>query len=404
VQPATGGVVVAAIVSALGVAGLVLVAVVTVAAGTRSSESRGDALVAGDAAPAPAADAGGCEPGPLRQRAARVLVVGLPGVTTASDPIVAEVLDVGVGGVMITDRNVESAVQVRQLVSNLRARARRPLVVAADEESGRVTTFRQLLGPSPSARVLASTRAPAEVRDVAEELGSELAALGIDVALAPVVDLDAGPANGIIGNRSFSADPATAATYGLAWAEGLAAAGVHPTAKHFPGHGRSADDTHRQGATVDATLADLRATDVRPFARLVGAGVPLVMLDHVTYTALDRDLPASLAPDAYRLLRDLGFEGVAITDSIGMGAINLRWSFSEAAVLAVAAGADAVLSTDGSQARVMRDGLVDAVRSGRLDEERLDEAAGRMAALAGGDTDALVCRSVTVPDMTPAAG
>ncbi len=388
---------------------LVVLSLATLAVVTRAPDPEGGADVPIEARePAEtrtAADqAAACVPAPLEQRAGQVLVVGLPGVIVSSDPIVGEVLDVGVGGVLLTEPNVESSAQVAQLASDLRARAGRPLVVVTGEESGRVSTFRELFGPSPSARTLAATLSPSQVRAAAEEVGSNLAALGIDVDLAPVVDLDAGPANGVIGDRSFSADPATAATYGLAWARGLAAGGVRPTAKHFPGHGRVTEDSHLQLATVDVTVEELSATDLQPFAALIDAGVPLVMLEHVAYTAFDPDLPASLAPGAYQLLRDMGFEGVAITDSVGMGAVNLRWPFPEAAVMAVGAGADAVLTTDGSQARVMRDALVDAVRSGRLDEQRLDEAAGRTMALAGGDTEALVCRRVAVPDMSPAAG
>jgi beta-N-acetylhexosaminidase len=106
------------------------------------------------------------------------------------------------------------------------------------------------------------------------------------------------------------------------------------------------------------------------------------MLNHLTYVALD-DVPASMSPHAYRMLRDLGFGGVAITDSIGMGAVHRRWDFPQATVRAIRAGADAVLATDGRHARDMRDQLVDAVRSGRLDEQRLNEAAARVLALHG---------------------
>lgn len=357
------------------------------------------------AAPAPApVDADGCVPAPLEQRAARALVVGLPGVTASSEPIVAEVLDVGVGGVLITDPNVVSSAQVGQLVSDLQALAGRPLVVSTGEESGRVSTFRDVVGALPSARALAARSTPAQVEQVARDLGSKLAALGIGLDLAPVVDLDAGPAGGPIGDRSFSSDPATAADYGLAWARGLASAGVQPTAKHFPGHGRVSDDTHLGLPFVEATVDELRSSDLVPFVELIDAGVPVVMLDHIAYAAFDPDLPASLSPRAYQLLRELGFDGVAITDSVGMGAVNLRWSFPEAAVLAVAAGADAVLTTDGTQASGMRDALVDAVRSGRLPEARLDEAAGRMAALAGDDPTALVCRAVELPTLATATG
>ena len=343
-----------------------------------------------------------CVPADLETRAARVLVVGLPGATVSSDPKVDEILDVGVGGVLITSPNVESSAQVGQFVSDLQALADHPLVITTGEESGRVATFRDVLGTTPSARRLAATMSPEEVRQVAADIGSGLAALGVDLDLAPVVDLDGGPPSGVIGDRSFSADPATASAYGLAWAQGLASAGVAPTAKHFPGHGRVGGDSHIELPVVDATLDDLRQRDLVPFVDLIDAGVPVVMLDHIAYTALDPDLPASLAPAAYELLRDLGFEGVAMTDSVGMGAVNLLWSFPEAAVLAVKAGADAVLTTDGSQARGMRDALVAAVRSGELAEDRLDEAASRMTALAGGDTEALACRAVTLPELDTA--
>lgn len=329
-------------------------------------------------------------------RAALVLVVGMPGATASSDPMVGDILDSGVGGVLITVPNVESSAQIGQFVSDLRALAGRPLVIAAGEESGRVATFREILGPTPSARSLAANNSPEEVRGVAEKVGSGLAALGIDVALSPVLDLDDGPGGAIIGDRSFSADPATAAAYGLAWAEGLAAAGVHPTAKHFPGHGRVTSDSHVELPTVDASIEELRDSDLVPFATLIDAGVPVVMLDHIAYSIFG-DLPASLSPEAYELLRDMGFEGVAMTDSVGMGAVNLMWSFPEAAVLAVTAGADSVLTTDGSQAAIMRDALVEAVRSGELPEARLDEAAGRMVALAGGDAEAITCRTVELP-------
>ena len=126
------------------------------------------------------------------------------------------------------------------------------------------------------------------------------------------------------------------------------------------------------------------------------------MLNHLSYSALDPDLPASLSPKAYALLRDMGFEGVAMTDSVGMGPVNLRWDFPEAAVRAVEAGTDAVLATDGNQAQRMRDALVEAVESGRLPEQRLDEAAARVTALAGGDPMALTCLDVTGPRLRAA--
>jgi beta-N-acetylhexosaminidase len=288
-------------------------------------------------------------------------------------------------------------------VADIRARAARPLIVSSDEESGRVSRFRELVGTTPSPRRLAAGNSPAAVRAMAKRIGSRLAAVGVNLDLAPVVDLDAGPAGGIVGDRSFSDDPTTAAAYALAYAQGLSAAGVTPTAKHFPGHGRTPVDTHVRLPTVDVALDELMATDARPFAELIGAGVPAVMMNHVAYTALDARLPASLSPRAYRLLRDMGFRGVALTDSIDMGAVNPRWSFGEATVRALQAGADGVVSSDGTHTRAMRDAVVAAVTSGRLDERRLNEAAGRVLALAGGDAAALACQAVELPALAGAA-
>lgn len=378
-------------------AALALAAVAALAAcaggGNGDTKAGGDTTQAG-----PTSSPSACRPGAVEERAAAVLVVGFPGVTESSDPVVTQVLATRVGGILLTEPNVRSSAQIGQLVSDIKARAGRPLVVATGEESGRVSTFRDLFGRTPSARALAARPAPA-VQQMASEIGSKLAAIGVNLDLAPVVDLDAGPAGGLIGDRSFSADPARAATYGLAWARGLAAAGVAPTAKHFPGHGRATQDSHLELPRVDTSLAELRDSDLKPFAELIKAGVPAIMLDHVAYTALDPALPASLAPKAYELLREMGFTGVAITDSVGMGAVNLRWGFGEAAVRAVTAGADAVLTTDGTQAPVMRDALVSAVRSGALPEARLNEAAGRVVALAGGDAKGLTCTSPRLPEL-----
>ncbi|QCB92690.1 glycoside hydrolase family 3 N-terminal domain-containing protein [Cellulomonas shaoxiangyii] len=345
-----------------------------------------------------------CTPAPLEQRAAATLVVGLPGVRSADEPLAQEVVGLGVGGVFLSEGNVGTAEEVAALSAGLRTAAGRPLLVSTDEESGRVALMREVVGAGPSPRRMAQRDTAAQVRERAAATGTALAGVGVDLDLAPVLDLDGGPSGGVIGDRSFSADPATAGTYGLAYAAGLADAGVTPTMKHFPGHGRSSVDSHSESSLVEAPLDELHATDLLPFQQAIDAGAPVVMLNHLQYAALDPDLPASLSPRAYALLRDMGFEGVTITDSVGMGAVNLRWDFPEAAVAAVGAGADAVLATDGRQAVRMRDALVEAVRSGALPEERVSEAAARVTALAGGDPVAMSCLDVELPTFEPPAG
>ncbi len=381
-------------------AGLLLTAaLLSGCAGAAATPSAAPSPASPAASPTASPTAPACTPAPLARRAAAVLVVGLPGVTTADAPLARSVVDLGVGGLFLSEPNVRSTAQVRALAAGLRERAGRPLLVSTDEESGRVAVTRAVVGAGPSPRRLARSMTVEQVRAFAQGLGERLADVGVDLDLAPVADLDDGPARGIVGDRSFGADPQRAADYALAFAAGLSDAGVAPTVKHFPGQGRSTTDTHRTTETVQVSVEELRGTDLVPFSRAVDAGVPVVMLNHLQYAALDPDLPASLSPRAYALLRSLGFEGVAMTDSVGMGAVNLRFDFPEAAVRAVAAGADAVLATDGAQAVRMRDALVQAVQGGRLPQERLDEAAARVAALAGADPVALTCRTASSPEL-----
>lgn len=328
-----------------------------------------------------------CTPAPLARRAALALVAGLPDVTDPADPLVDELVELGVGGSFLTGSNVTDSAQTAALARALGARGG---LVVTDEEWGRVSSLRSLFGFTSSPRTIAATRDPGQVRAEARALGERLRALHIDWDFAPVADLDAGPSSGVIGDRSFSAVPGEAARYARAFAAGLEQAGVIPTVKHFPGHGSATgDDPHAGGVSSDLAPAQL-ARELVPFRRLVEARVPAVMVGHVTYPALSRR-PASMSGWAYDQLRELGFDGVAITDSVGMGAVHNRWDFPEAAVQAVKAGADAVLVTDGTQARAMRAALVKAVRSGELDERRLNGAARRMLRLAGRAPSALVC-------------
>ena len=332
-----------------------------------------------------------CTRASLEDRAGLVLVVGLPGVTEPTDPLVDELVAAGVGGVMLRDENIVDEEQAIELVDGLRSRLGEHLLVAIDDEGGRVTAMGALDQPVRSARTLARLGVE-ETEAFAEELGDLASSIGVDWVFAPVADLDDGDAQGVIGDRSFGSDAAEVSELASAFAEGLHDAGEAVTAKHFPGHGGSGDP-HLGEAVDDATLADLEAADLIPFGVLVEDGAEAVMVNHLAYPKIWGDEPASLVPEVYELLRDLGFDGVAITDAIGMGAVHARYGFDVAPAMAIGAGADAVLVTQGDQIGVLHQGLVDAVRSGTLDEARLDEAAGRMLALRGQPSEGTVCPS-----------
>lgn len=365
----------------LGVAGVVAL-----------GPGRPDADAAPDTTLALAAETGDitvCTRASLADRAALVLVVGLPGVTSAEDPLVDRLVDVGVGGVMLRDENITGEEQTGDLVDGLRARLGQDLLVAVDDEGGRVTSMRALGQSVTSARRLGQ-RGTEAADEAGRELGELAGSVGIDWVFAPVVDLDDGPAAGVIGDRSFGDDPEEVAATAGAFARGLRAEGLAVTVKHFPGHGGTGDP--HLGETVDhSTLDDLLDEDLVPFTALIDDGAEAAMVGHVTYPQLWGDLPASLEPRAYELLRAQGFDGVAITDALGMGAVHARWGFDTAPAMAVAAGADAVLVNQGDQVEVLQAGLVAAVGEGRLDEARLDEAVRRILALRGQAHDGTVC-------------
>lgn len=345
-----------------------------------------------------------CEPAPLAQRAGATLIGGLPEATDADHDTVEVLDDANVAGVFLTRANIERRVQVRTLIRGLRRRLGDDVLIAADEETGRVSSFRDVVGPTSAPRTTARTLEPRAWRERAEELGETLADVGVDWNFAPVADLDGGPPGGTIGDRSFSDDPDRATEFVLAFADGLARAGVTPTVKHFPGHGSATGDPHRGTVEDDRSLAELRAADLQPFTAAIDAGVPAVMVSHVVHTSLDADRPASLAPEAYALLRDLGFDGVAITDSLGMGALHQRYGYAVAGVEALAAGADAMLVSDGRAAPQIVDAIVDAVEDGDLAESRLNEAATRVRTLAGRDPEPLTCRSEPADFPSPTGG
>ena len=332
-----------------------------------------------------------CSRASIEDRAGLVLVVGLPGVTEASDPLIDELVDAGVGGVMLRDENIVDEEQATELVEGLRSRLGEHLLVAIDDEGGRVTAMGALDQPVRSARTLARL-GPDETEAFANETGELASSIGVDWVFAPVADLDDGEAQGVIGDRSFGDDPAEVSELAGAFADGLHEAGEAVTAKHFPGHGGSGDP-HLGEAIDTSTMSDLEAADLIPFGVLIDDGAEAVMVNHLAYPNIWGDRPASLTPEVYQLLRDMGFDGVAITDAIGMGAVHARYGFDVAPAMAVEAGADAVLVTQGDQIAVLHQGLVDAVRSGSLDEGRLDEAAGRMLALRGEPSEGTVCPS-----------
>jgi len=299
---------------------------------------------------------------------------------------IREALGDGLAGVTLFGPNVEDRTQLGRLVATLRGAADEP-VIAIDEEGGDVTRLAHQTGSDyPGNAALGAVDDVELTRSVYAALGVDLAALGINLDLAPAVDVNTAADNPVIGIRSFGSDPALVARHAAAAVAGLQSAGVAACAKHFPGHGSTSADSHLEIATVDAPLRVLRARDLPPFEAAIAAGVRAIMPSHLRIPELTGDLPASLSRRAQTdLLRgELGFTGVIVSDGLEMRAVSDRYGIPEAAVQAVIAGTDLLClgrDQDHLSFLAVRAALVDAVRAGRLPGPRLEEAAARVAEL-----------------------
>ncbi|MEV0620966.1 glycoside hydrolase family 3 protein [Nonomuraea sp. NPDC050404] len=319
----------------------------------------------------------------LRRLAAGTLLVAFQG-TTAPDWVLRE-LEQGLGGVTLFGFNVADPGQVLDLTTALRG-AGEP-VISLDEEGGDVTRLAYHVGsPYPGNAALGAVDDAELTRSVYRAIGSELAACGINLDMAPSADVNTEADNPVIGTRSFGTEPALVARHTVAAVEGLQSVNVAACVKHFPGHGATRVDSHLSVPVVDVGMDVLRERELAPFRAAIGAGAKSVMTAHVAVPALTGRTPATLSGAALTgLLRgELGYDGVVITDALDMHAITKSVGLAGGAVLTVAAGADLLclgpLPTYDDVLAIIAE-LVSAVREGRLPVERLEEAAARVAAL-----------------------
>lgn len=320
----------------------------------------------------------------LRRDILTTLLPGFPGVE-APEWLLQRLRD-GLGGACLFGQNLASAEQL--LALNTALRQANPLaVVAIDEEGGDVTRlFYDRGAPYPGNALLGRIDDAGLTERVARTVGEALAALGCTVTFAPDVDVNSNPDNPVIGVRSFGADPELAARHAAAWVRGVQSTGVAASAKHFPGHGDTATDSHLALPVVDVELSTLRERELVPFRAAIAAGTRTIMTSHILLPRLDAEQPATLSPRiVQRLLRgELGFEGVIVTDALDMHGASGEHGIPEAAVLALAAGCDLLcIGTDNTDAQL--DEIVAAVEAaiaaGRLPAERVREAAARVRGL-----------------------
>jgi beta-N-acetylhexosaminidase len=292
----------------------------------------------------------------------------------------------GLAGVCLFATNVESPSQLLKLTSAIYA-ANPHAVVTIDEEGGDVTRLYQAVGsPFPGNGILGRLDDESLTAAVGEQVGRELAAVGIGMTLAPDADVNSTALNPIIGTRSFGADVAVVSRHTAAWVRGVESTGVASCAKHFPGHGSTVQDSHLDLPRIDVDAETLRTRELPPFAAAIGAGVQAIMSSHIVVPALDSELPATFSRPILRdLLRgDMGFTGVVVSDALDMAGASAGRGIPAAAVAAVHGGCDLLCigtANTEEQLRAIAAAIADAVDSGELDETEAAASAGRVAQL-----------------------
>ena len=333
----------------------------------------------------------------VEQKAAQLLVAGIEGTEPGEDAVQA-VQGYQVGGVILFGRNVESAEQLAALTNGLKELNGdyTPLFLCVDQEGGRVDRMPPEVERTPSAWSVGQTL---DTEGVGAAYGAllaeECAAFGFNMDFAPSLDIWSNPDNTVIGDRAFGNDWEWTAFFGMSAVESMEEqGGVIPVVKHFPGHGDTSVDSHVALPVVDKSLEELWQSELVPFNMTLnqedyfgaqsGPSAPAVMVAHILLSRVDPDYPASRSHRVVTsLLREeMGFDGVVCTDDLTMGAVSNTYGMGEAAVLAVEAGCDLLLVCHGADnLTAARDALLEAVDSGRISPERLDESVKRILSL-----------------------
>lgn len=316
----------------------------------------------------------------IRECAGQVLVAGFPGAELPA-PLRAALRRGELGGLILFRRNARTPLEAAELIAESAASTRRdlPLLVAVDQEGGRVSRFDAPLLQLPAMRVLGRIGDESLTTRAAHALATQLAAIGFTMNMAPVLDVDTNPDNPIIGDRAFANDPEPVIRHAMAFSEGLLAGGLLSCGKHFPGHGDTDLDSHLALPRLGHRRERLERVELAPF-RAARGRIPALMTAHVVIDALDPELPATLSPRIITgLLRDeLGYDGLIISDDLEMKAVSEHWGIADAGVRAIAAGCDALLVCSSVEDCLATHAVL--VREAERDSafaERLREAARR---------------------------
>ncbi len=324
----------------------------------------------------------------IEEKIGQMVIVGMEG-TALDDRAKTLIGEYYVGGVILFRRNIDNAEQLLQLTNDLKrenAVNAVPMLLSIDEEGGRISRLPRELLELPSNQVIGSYCSAEFSYEIGRVLAEELSAFGINMNFAPVLDIQSNPNNSVIGDRSFGSDAQIVSLLGTQTMNGIQDGGIISVVKHFPGHGDTAVDSHLGLPSLEHDMDRLQSVELMPFKKAIECGADAVMAGHILFHTIDAVNPASLSRTIITdiLRKDLGYDGVVITDDMTMGAIVQHYELTEAAVEAVNAGCDIVLVCHGYQNEAaVLEALKAAVHNGTISQERIDESVYRILELKG---------------------
>lgn len=320
----------------------------------------------------------------LKAKISQLIVGGFDG-TSPPKELTQLIKTHGMGGVILFKSNLEDPIQIARLTNRLqRLSTLAPLLIMIDQEGGRVSRLPLPFTQFPAAGLLGTYNSYDLCYRMGQAMARELRAVGINMNLAPVLDVYTNPANSVIGDRAFGNNPTLVSKLGLALMVGLQDQGVIACGKHFPGHGDTVADSHHELPKVSHALNRLIEVELKPFHHSIQNRLQAIMTAHVIYTSLDAQFPATLSKKIVtKLLREaMGFRGLVITDDLHMKAVADHYSLTEAAIRAITAGADLLLFCHHPELLVkIQEALYKAVKRSTIPEKRIDLSLDRILSL-----------------------
>lgn len=322
----------------------------------------------------------------IEEKIGQMILVGLEGynLDENSRKMIEEHL---VGGVIIFGKNVENSEQLLALINSIKetnSKNRIPIFISVDEEGGRVSRMPKEIRKLPTSEEIGQLNDKELSYSIGAILGEELKMFGFNMNFAPVLDINSNPKNPVIGDRAFGSDLETVSDLGIQTMKGIQSKGVISVVKHFPGHGDTSVDSHIGLPTIDHDLERLKDFELVPFKKAIENDADAVMVAHILLNKIDPDYPSSLSKVIITdlLRKDLGFEGVVVSDDMTMGAIVENYEIGDAAIKAIDAGCDIVLVAHGFEnSLVVINSIKEALINETILEERLNESVYRILKL-----------------------